>query len=210
MLANCRSQFLLDRLGRCLKLFVSTESTFASQFGLDFFIREKHQKTIMNTKSLVQLLFEWRSDRPLSRQRRNGGVNVVVFDHHRPLNSDNLDGGGCVCACVHECVCDVFAIYNNNIWPRLIMIIIQIIILYFIQITHTDDFPSTGTQLVLLNVVSLWFECSILVSYGFPPKRLDRGVSFIHFVFRFLEMFTFAKPLNEVTGGSYNLQWHVT
>ena len=47
-LANCRSQFLLARLGRYLKLFVSTESTscheFASQFGLDFFIREKHSK----------------------------------------------------------------------------------------------------------------------------------------------------------------------
>ena len=117
----------------------------------------------MNTKSLAQLLFEWSSYRPLSRQRRNGGVNFVVFDHHRPLNSDNLDGGGwvCVCVCVHECVCDVFAIYNNNIWPRLIMIIIQIIILYFIQITHTDDFPSTGTQLVLLNVVS-HYDLSVL------------------------------------------------
>ena len=30
------------------------------------------------------------------------------------------------------------------------MIIIKIIILYFIQIRHTDDFPSTGTRLVLV------------------------------------------------------------
>ena len=30
------------------------------------------------------------------------------------------------------------------------MIIIKIIILYFIQILHTDDFPSTGTRLVVL------------------------------------------------------------
>ena len=30
------------------------------------------------------------------------------------------------------------------------MIIIKIIILYSIQITHTDDFPSTGTRLVTL------------------------------------------------------------
>ena len=40
MFANCWSQFLLDRLGRCLKLSVSTDSTscheFASQFGLAF------------------------------------------------------------------------------------------------------------------------------------------------------------------------------
>ena len=46
MLANCRSQFLLDRLGRCLKLFVSTGSTscheLVSQFGLDFFIYAKN------------------------------------------------------------------------------------------------------------------------------------------------------------------------
>ena len=46
-----------------------------------------------------------------------------------------------VCACVHACVRDVFAIYDNDILPRLIMII-KIIILYnfFIQIRHTDDF----------------------------------------------------------------------
>ena len=45
VLANCRSQFLLDRLGRCLKLFVSTESTscheIASQFGQDIFLYVK-------------------------------------------------------------------------------------------------------------------------------------------------------------------------
>ena len=60
-------------------------------------------------------------------------------------------GGGvraCVCARVCACARDVFAIYDKNIWPRLIMIIIKIIILYFIQIRHTDDFPSTGTRLV--------------------------------------------------------------
>ena len=28
------------------------------------------------------------------------------------------------------------------------MIIIKIVILYFTQITHTDDFPSTGTRLL--------------------------------------------------------------
>ena len=60
----------------------------------------------------------------------------------------------CVCArtivrvCMRACVRDVFAIYDNNISPRLIMIIIKNIILYFIQIRYTDDFPSTGTRLV--------------------------------------------------------------
>ena len=45
-LKNCRSQFLLDRLGRCLKLFISTESTSchesASQFVLEYFLYSKN------------------------------------------------------------------------------------------------------------------------------------------------------------------------
>ena len=52
------------------------------------------------------------------------------------------------CSCVRACVLDMFAIYDTNICPRLIMIIIKIIILNFIQIRHTDAFPSTGTRLV--------------------------------------------------------------
>ena len=79
-------------------------------------------------------------------------------------NSDGRVWGVCVCVCacasvrecarvcasvrvrtsVHACVRDVFAIYDDNILSRLIMIIIKIIILYFIQIRHTDDFPSAG------------------------------------------------------------------
>ena len=53
----------------------------------------------------------------------------------------------CVCACALACTCvsaclrDVFAIYDNNISPRLIMIIIKISILYFIQIRQSDDSP---------------------------------------------------------------------
>ena len=50
------------------------------------------------------------------------------------------------------CVRDVCAIlYDNNISPSLLMIIIKIIILYLIQIRHTDDFPPTGTLLVIYN-----------------------------------------------------------
>ena len=71
-----------------------------------------------------------------------------------PSNSDNQngDGGGGWCAreCVFARVHDVFAIYDNNTLPRLIMIIIKIIFLYFIEITHTNDFLSTGTRLVYL------------------------------------------------------------
>ena len=60
--ANCRSEFSLDRLGTCLKLFVSTQSSssheFASQFGLAIFIYAKNTKTIANTESPRDCLFE--------------------------------------------------------------------------------------------------------------------------------------------------------
>ena len=118
---------MLDRLGRCLTLFVSTESTscqeFASQFGIDIFLYAKY--TIKYIKKYTP---SW----------------LGATD---PSNSDNLNGdggGGCVrvyvrararacvhtyvCACVRACVraacvrtCvhayvrDVFAIYENNI-----------------------------------------------------------------------------------------------
>ena len=89
----------------------------------------------------------------LSGQRRekeapnHEGVMVGRTDTE---NSDGRGWGGvcvfasvsvCARACVHACVRDVFAIYDNDILPRLIMIIIKIIILYFIQIRHTDEFP---------------------------------------------------------------------
>ena len=36
------------------------------------------------------------------------------------------------------------------------MIIIKIIFLYFIEIAHTDDFPSTGTRLVIIIIITLF------------------------------------------------------
>ena len=55
----------------------------------------------------------------------------------------------------HVCVREAFEIHDNKILPRVIMIIIKISILYFIQIRHTDDFPSAGTRLVaiIVNIV---------------------------------------------------------
>ena len=53
------------------------------------------------------------------------------------------------------CVRDVCAIYDNNISPSLLMIIIKIIILYFMRIGHTDDFPPTGTLLVYDNCIRI-------------------------------------------------------
>ena len=53
-------------------------------------------------------------------------------------------GGVRVHTSVHACVRDLFAIYDDNILSRLIMKIIKIIILNFIQIRHTDDYPSAS------------------------------------------------------------------
>ena len=61
---------------------------------------------------------------------------------------------------------DVFAIYDNDILPMLIMIIINIIILDFIQIRHTDDFPSTGTRLVDKNAICQKFSVPVSGSAG--------------------------------------------
>ena len=59
MFENSRSQFLLDRLGRCLKLFVSTDITscheFASQFGLAIFLYAKNTQNLVETESPVQV-----------------------------------------------------------------------------------------------------------------------------------------------------------
>ena len=87
----------------------------------------------------------------------------------------------CVCvrtrvhACVRECVRDVFAIilYDNSILPRLIMIIIKRIILYFIQIRHIDDFPSTVIRLVLIKShVSLLIDTSTDTIFVLPLHLL--------------------------------------
>ena len=64
---------------------------------------------------------------------------------------------------VRACVLDMFAIYDTNICPRLIMIIIKIIILYFIQIRHNDAFPSTGTRLVEHNQLNYRGRHRVLV-----------------------------------------------
>ena len=145
VLANCRSQFLLDRLGRCLKLFVSTDST--SCHGLDKFLYAKKPKTIANTESPAHCLFEWSSYWPFNGVEKWALTSLWLCAP--PQGTATTRMAMVVGWCVRKCVCvrDVYAIYHNNILPRLIMII-KIIFLYFIEIAHTDDFPSTGTRLV--------------------------------------------------------------
>ena len=64
---------------------------------------------------------------------------------------------------MRECVRDVFAIYDNNISPGLLMIIIKIIILYFIQIRHTDDFPPQRVPLLVL-LINRWHHLSCIIT----------------------------------------------
>ena len=69
----------------------------------------------------------------------------VIVGRTETANSDGrVWGCACARAYARACVRDVFAIYDDNILSRLIMIIIKIIIIYFIQIRHTGDFPSAG------------------------------------------------------------------
>ena len=108
----------------------------------NFFIREKHTKP-RETRSPSRV-FIWMKQGRDARRQQNRPSRFGATD---PSHSANLKGSA-VCACVRACARDVFSIFDNNIWPRLIMITITIIILYFIQIRHTDDFSSTGTRLV--------------------------------------------------------------
>ena len=62
--ADCRSQFLLDRLGRCLKLIVSYRGTssheFAPQFGLAFFLYVKNIHKLSRMPTVAELSVEWK------------------------------------------------------------------------------------------------------------------------------------------------------
>ena len=132
---------MLDRLGRCRKLIVSSESIscheFASQFGLEFVLYAKKPPNISLIQSRLRVVHFNGSPTghclaSVESSAPNHGVmvGVCVF----------ASASVCARACGHACVRDVFAIYDNDILPRLIMIIIKIIILYFIQIRHTDVF----------------------------------------------------------------------
>ena len=85
-LANCRSQYLLDRLGSCLKLFVSTESTscheFAYQFGLELFVCEKHPQ-LSRIPTLTQVLLNE------TASGRKGAVLTPVTVDRSPATSRN-------------------------------------------------------------------------------------------------------------------------
>ena len=77
----------------------------------------------------------------------------------------------------HACACvrDMLSIYDNNISPGLIMIIIKNIIIYFIQMKHIDDLPSTGTRLV-----GIIYTYNSLNNVMMPTLSLGIGVYIIN------------------------------
>ena len=69
-----------------------------------------------------------------------------------------------VCACMRACAMCLQYIYGNNIiLPRLKMIIIKIIFLFFKEIAHTDDLPSTIFFFFLKNFTDYDNNCSSVV-----------------------------------------------
>ena len=74
-------------------------------------------------------------------------------------NSDGRGSG--VCACVCPCVHDVFAIYDDNILSRLIMIIIKIIILYFIQISRPANQTLMISPQLVYGLVTIINRCLV-------------------------------------------------
>ena len=116
MLSSCRSHFLVDRLGRCLKVSVSTDSTscheFASQFGLDIRVREKHQQLSRIPRRIRYCLFESNRYRPCDTGE-NGALPSSWFSaqtHRTAKTTMATVVGWCacvrasVCACVRACV----------------------------------------------------------------------------------------------------------
>ena len=76
----------------------------------------------------------------------NPNHDGVMVERTDTANSDGRGGvrvRECerVCACVHACVRDVFAICDNDILPMLIMIIINIIYLIIRRCARTGAFP---------------------------------------------------------------------
>ena len=84
LFANCRSQFLLDRLGRYLKLFVSTvipsSHELASQFGPSTFVLAKNTQNYRKN-------CECSVDRTSETARTQTAVTAVKVDRQQPVRT---------------------------------------------------------------------------------------------------------------------------
>ena len=111
LFANCRSQFLLDFFGICLKLFVRTESTafheFAYQFGLAIcFMREKHPTTCGHRVACASVYLNEPAAVHLSpATSRKEALTASRLHASDPSKNDNTNGDGRVCVCAWGCAC---------------------------------------------------------------------------------------------------------
>ena len=133
---------MLDRLGRCLKLIVSSESIssheFASQFCLEFVLYAKKNPNLSLIQSRPHVVyFNGSPTGHCLASVESGAPNHGVMGGR----TDTAGAGVGVCVfasvsvCARACVRHVFAIYDNDILPRLIMIIIK----NYYPIFHTNQ-----------------------------------------------------------------------
>ena len=124
VLTNCRSQCLLDRHRRCLKLFVSTEfiscHEYASQFDLDFFLYDNNYREYRVSFATVY----W-NEAPtghlspaepakLGRYLRHGWAHPPIEQRQHERRRRCVGVSACVlvcmCVCMRACVRDGYAI----------------------------------------------------------------------------------------------------
>ena len=125
---------MLDRLGRCLKLIVSSESIscheFASQFGLEFVLYAKKNPNLSLIQSRPHVVyFNGSPTGHCLASVESSAPNHGVMAGRTDTRDSEQRRGGWVCAfasvsvcaraCVHACVLGVFAIYDNYILHRL-------------------------------------------------------------------------------------------
>ena len=101
MFANCRSQLLLDRLGRRKTFFVSTDSPscheFLSQFGPAIFLyAKKHPQIRGNRVARASVYLNKQAiDHDWSAATRRKAIGRHGWSPAIPSNSNNLYGDNC-------------------------------------------------------------------------------------------------------------------
>ena len=111
LFANCRSQFLLDLLGRYLKLIVSSESIscheFASQFGLEFVLYAGKNPNLSLIQSRPHVVYFNGSPTGhcLASVESGAPNHDGLIGRTDTANSDGRGGGVFVFASVSVCAC---------------------------------------------------------------------------------------------------------
>ena len=91
---------LPDRLGRCIKLFVSTGSLscheFVSHFGLEFYLYAKNTQNCREYRVAYATVYlnEAATGHSSPVEHAKRGVNFVMVGRTDPSNSDHLNGDG--------------------------------------------------------------------------------------------------------------------